>query len=60
MIYAVCCDRQSATGRKQIVDFLHWATHEGQADVLKTSFAPLPVELAERADNRLDAIKAAL
>ena len=57
VIYAVCSDRQPEASRKQIVDFLRWATHEGQADVVKTSFAPLPPELVQRVDRRLDAIK---
>ncbi len=58
VIYAVCADKQSEASRKQIVDFLRWATHDGQADVVKTSFATLPSELVERVDHRLDAIKA--
>jgi phosphate transport system substrate-binding protein len=59
VIYAVCLDKQSAADRKVVVDFLRWATHEGQADVVKTDFAPLPAELAERVDRRLDSIKSA-
>lgn len=59
VIYAVCSDRQPEASRKQVVDFLRWATHEGQADVLKTNFAPLPPDLADRVDRRLDAIKPA-
>ena len=38
VIYAVCADRQPESNRKQIVDFLRWATHAGQADVVKTTF----------------------
>jgi phosphate transport system substrate-binding protein len=59
VIYAVCADRQSPAAQKQIVDFLRWATHEGQAEVGKTPFAALPAELVERVDRRLEAIKAA-
>ncbi len=58
-IYAVCSDKQSETNRKRIGDFLRWAIHDGQADVAKTGFAPLPLELVERVDRRLDAIKSA-
>jgi phosphate transport system substrate-binding protein len=58
VVYAVCLDRHPEGERKQIVDFLRWATHEGQADVEKTNFARLPPELVERVDRRLDAIKA--
>ncbi len=57
VIYAVFSDKQSEANRKQIVDFLRWATHEGQADVTKAGFAPLPRELVGRVDQRLDAIK---
>ena len=58
VIFAVCSNKQSEADRKQVVDFLHWATHEGQADAAKASFAPLPVELVERVDHRLEAITA--
>jgi phosphate ABC transporter phosphate-binding protein len=59
VIFAVCCQKQPETSRAQIVDFLHWATHEkGQADVAESGFAPLPPELAERVDDRLKAITA--
>ena len=57
VIYAVCSDQQPESSRKQIVDFLHWSTHEGQADAAKADFAPLPPELVQRVDRRLDAIK---
>ena len=56
VVYAMCLDQQPEKSRKQVVDFLRWATHEGQADVVKTGFAPLPAELVERVDRRLDAI----
>jgi phosphate ABC transporter phosphate-binding protein len=58
VVFAVCADKQPDATRKLVVDFLHWATHEGQADVA-SGFAPLPKELAERIDHRLDAIHAA-
>jgi hypothetical protein len=57
-VYAVCLDRQPEGSRKQIVGFLRWATHEGQADVVKANFAPLPPALVERVNRRLDTIKA--
>ena len=57
VIYAVCADRQSEATRKQIVDFLGWAVHQGQADVSRVNFAPLPPELVSRVDNRLKAVK---
>ncbi len=58
VIYAVCSDKQSQADRKQIVDFLRWATHAGQAAVTKSGFAPLPRELVERDDRRLEGITA--
>ena len=61
VIYAVCSDKQSEKTRTQIVDFLHWATHEkGQADVAEAGFAPLPPALADRVDDRLKTITTAL
>jgi phosphate ABC transporter phosphate-binding protein len=60
VIYAVCSDKQSEKGRKQVVDFLHWATTDGQADVEKTVFAPLPRELTDRVGQNIDKIHAAL
>ena len=56
VIYAICSDRQPESSRKRIVDFLRWATHEGQAGVEKTDFAPLPTELVQRVDHRLESI----
>ena len=42
------------TGKgKELVRFLHWATHEGQAHVRDLRFAPLPPELVARIEQKL-------
>jgi phosphate transport system substrate-binding protein len=58
VIYAVCNESQTESNRKMITDFLHWATHNGQQFASKMAYAPLPQELAERIDKRLESIKA--
>jgi phosphate transport system substrate-binding protein len=58
VIYAVCYQAQPEANRKRVVDFLRWATHEGQPFAAKMDYAPLPPELVERIDRRLEAIKA--
>jgi phosphate transport system substrate-binding protein len=57
VIYAVCRESQPAARRQPVVDFLHWATHDGQPHAAKMSYAPLPPDLVKRIDQRLDAIK---
>jgi phosphate transport system substrate-binding protein len=58
-IYAICFQAQPADKRQRVVDFLRWAVHEGQPQVAKMTFAPLPAELVKRVDQKLDTIKAA-
>jgi phosphate transport system substrate-binding protein len=58
VIYAVCYQNQPAATRQQVVDFLHWATHEGQPHAEKMTYAKLPPELVKRIDERLETIKA--
>jgi hypothetical protein len=41
-----------------VVDFLHWAVHEGQVNIAPANFAPLPPDLVARIDKRLEGIKA--
>ena len=45
--------------RKEVVDFLHWALHDGQQFVAETNYAPLPKELVPRIEKRLDEVKTA-
>jgi ABC-type phosphate transport system substrate-binding protein len=57
VIYAVCYRVQSEANRATLVDFLHWATHEGQNSTEKMRYAPLPPEIIERVDQRLKLIE---
>jgi ABC-type phosphate transport system substrate-binding protein len=41
----------------ELVAFLHWATHEGQAYLGELQFARLPPELMKRVDERLRLVK---
>jgi phosphate ABC transporter phosphate-binding protein len=45
-----------ATG-PELVDFLRWATHEGQTYATELQFAPLPPDLVKRIDDRLAAVR---
>ena len=38
VIYAVCYQTLPAETRQRVVDFLHWATHEGQPDAAKLAY----------------------
>jgi phosphate ABC transporter phosphate-binding protein len=59
VIYAVCYRNQPEPQRKQVVEFLRWATHEGQEPATKTAaFAPLPQELVTRVDKQIESIQA--
>jgi phosphate transport system substrate-binding protein len=57
VIYAVCYQKQPEANRQHVIDFLEWATHEGQKYAEKIHSAPLPTELVTRADARIKTIK---
>jgi phosphate transport system substrate-binding protein len=57
LIYAVCYRNQPEARRQQVIDFLHWVTHEGQPDPTKMPYAPLPPELVKRIEKKLETIK---
>jgi phosphate transport system substrate-binding protein len=59
VIYAVCYQAQPADEHDRVVDFLRWATHEGQQVARGGSYAPLPAELVERVDQKLNSITVA-
>jgi phosphate transport system substrate-binding protein len=40
-----------------LADFLHWVVHEGQKDVTKLDYAPLPAGLVTRIDKKLETIQ---
>ncbi|MBO0700873.1 MAG: phosphate ABC transporter substrate-binding protein PstS, partial [Zavarzinella sp.] len=54
ILYADLTDR---TAGKELVEFLRWATHEGQAYVSELQFAPLPPDLVKRIDDRLGRVR---
>jgi phosphate ABC transporter phosphate-binding protein len=47
---------QNPSGR-ELLEFLRWATHEGQAYLKDLRFAPLPPELVKRIDDKLATVK---
>jgi phosphate transport system substrate-binding protein len=57
VIYGLCSNVQPEGQKQQVVDFLRWAVHEGQASIAGVCFAPLPLELVPRIEKRLNGIK---
>ena len=54
ILYVDQTDRASG---KDLVAFLRWATHEGQALVGDLKYAPLPLELVKKIDERLNSVR---
>lgn len=52
-------DMPAGAGRKALLGFLHWALREGQKFCAPLNYAPLPPELIQRVEPKLDAIEAA-
>ena len=50
-------DQTTRTTGKELVEFLRWATHEGQTHATELKFAPLPPDLVKRIDDRLAAVQ---
>jgi phosphate ABC transporter phosphate-binding protein len=50
--------RKNPLGR-DLINFLHWVTHDGQAHVKALRFAPLPAELVTRIDEKLTLVRLA-
>jgi len=50
-------DQTKRPAGRELVEFLRWATHEGQAYAAELRFAPLPPELVKRIDERLAGIR---
>jgi eukaryotic-like serine/threonine-protein kinase len=50
-------DQSSRPQGQELVDFLRWATHEGQAYATELNFAPLSPDLVKRIDDRLAAVR---
>jgi len=52
-------DQTKRPAGRDLVAFLRWATHEGQAYAAELRFAPLPPELVKRIDDRLGEVRVA-
>ena len=57
VVYAVCYQKQPRADRQAVVDFLHWATHEGQSYARPMNYAPLPTEIVEKVEEKLKSIR---
>jgi phosphate ABC transporter phosphate-binding protein len=57
-VFAVCYQNQPASEKQLVAEFLHWVTHDGQKYARRTSYAPLPEDLVERIDKKLETIRA--
>jgi phosphate transport system substrate-binding protein len=55
--YVVFYKDLAAAKKKVLVDFLRWATHEGQQKVKSLDYAPIPAELAKKIDDRLKEVE---
>jgi hypothetical protein len=56
----MCYETQPAAAQKMVVDFLRLVTHDGgQQYSLDLHCAPLPAEVAQRVEKKLQTIKAA-
>jgi phosphate ABC transporter phosphate-binding protein len=56
-IWAVCYQNQPKANRQQVPELLQWIMHEGQTHAKDRSYAPLPIELVGRVEQRLKLIK---
>ena len=56
-VWAVVYGKLPAAKGKEVVDFLRWVTHEGQAFTKDLHYAPLPEGLVKRLEKKLDAIE---
>jgi phosphate transport system substrate-binding protein len=57
-IWAVCYKHQPAAQAKLVVDFLQWVTHDGQKFAAHLSYAPLPADIVQRAEEKIKTIQA--
>jgi len=58
VVWAVLYVNQPANRKQTLVDFLRWATHEGQKEVEGKHYAMLPEGLANLVDKKLETVKA--
>jgi phosphate transport system substrate-binding protein len=57
MVWAVFYRDQAPSRRAAVIEFLRWATHDGQAYTEELHYARLPTALVERVDRKLAEIK---
>jgi phosphate transport system substrate-binding protein len=50
-------DQSGNAAAADLIEFLRWATHEGQTYVKDLKYAPLPPELVKRIDDKLADVK---
>jgi phosphate ABC transporter phosphate-binding protein len=55
--WAVLYVKQPPGKGQALVDFLHWVVHDGQKEVAKLNYAPLPAGLVTLVDKKLDTIQ---
>lgn len=55
--WAVCYQNQPAAQQQKVADFLHWAIHDGQEFTKELYYAPLPDELVQYAEKKIQSIK---
>ncbi len=56
-VWALIYAKQPHEKRKTLVDFLRWATHEGQELASPLHYAPLPGELVDKVDAKLQQVE---
>jgi phosphate ABC transporter phosphate-binding protein len=56
-VWAVVYDKLPAGKGQQVVDFLRWVTHDGQAYCEELHYVKLPKGLVDRVEKKLDSIK---
>ena len=54
--WAVLYEKQPAGKKQTVVDFLRWATHQGQDVCAELKYARLPERIAKLADQKLDKV----
>ena len=57
MVYALIYkDQKDAAKGKALVDFLWWATHEGQGFTKDLHYSPIPAELVQKVETKLKSV----
>ncbi len=55
-VWAVCYQTQPEDRRKMVSEFLNWVTHDGQKFAAERAHAPLPPEVIERVEKKVNSI----